>query len=81
MAGDTATVATMKCQLKPLRRSDYAVTFSDGEWTALQATFPEGVCDFSKPGVGFQPSVPWLTYAQGPGGRPLGTPPASQPGR
>jgi hypothetical protein len=81
VAGDTATVATMKCQLKPLRRSDYAVTFSDGEWTALQATFPEGVCDFSKPGVGFQPSVPWLTYEQGPGGRPLGTPPASQPGR
>ena len=44
------------------------VTFTDAQWAALQATFPTGVCDFSKPGVGFQPNVPWLTYAGGPGG-------------
>ena len=51
------TIYTMKCQLKPLDRADYNVTFTDAQWVALQATFPTGVCDFSKPGVGFQPNV------------------------
>ena len=42
-----------------------------------------GVCDFSKPGVDQQPTIPWLTYqnARGQviyGGRPLGKPPASR---
>lgn len=81
VAGDAPTIYTMKCQLKALRRSDYpGVAFTDEQWAALRATFPGGVCDFSKPGVGFQPSVPWLTYADGPGGRPLGKAPESKPG-
>ena len=49
-------------------------------WSAtLQGAFPDGVCDFSKPGVGFQPNVPWLDYTNGPGGQPLGSPPATLP--
>jgi hypothetical protein len=80
MAGDAPTVYTMKCRLKPLRRTDYpGVTFTDAQWATLQATFPDGVCDFSKPGVGFRPPVPWLTYADGPGGKPLGEAPRSSP--
>jgi hypothetical protein len=54
------------------------VSFSDDEWQALQAAFPTGVCDYSKPGRGQQPTVPWLTYEHGPGGRRLGAPPASR---
>ena len=80
VAGDSPTIYTMKCQLKPLDRVDYNVTFTAEQWAALQATFPTGVCDFSKPGVGFQPNVPWLTYAKGAGGTPLPPPPASKPG-
>ena len=51
------------------------------EWTQVQAAFPSGVCDWSKPGVGQQPSTPWLTFAGGPGGQPLGPPPTSQPAK
>ncbi|PZR65439.1 MAG: hypothetical protein DLM63_11820 [Solirubrobacterales bacterium] len=82
VAGDAITTDANKCQLKALSRSDYKVTFTDDQWAQLQTTFPTGVCDYSKPGVSQQPTIPWLTYqdAQGNviyGGRPLGTPPSS----
>ena len=80
VAGDAATIYTMKCQLKPLDRNDYNVAFADDQWAALQQAFPTGVCDFSKPGVGFQPNVPWLDYTKGPGGAPLPPAPTSKPG-
>jgi hypothetical protein len=81
VAGDAPTIYTMKCRLKPLNRADYGgVVFTDAQWAALQGAFPTGVCDFSQPGVGFQAPVPWLTYAGGPGGMPLGDAPVSQPG-
>ena len=79
VAGESPTIYTMKCQLKPLNRADYNVTFTDAQWAALQGAFPTGVCDFNMPGVGFQPNVPWLTYAAGPGGVPLGDAPVSLP--
>ena len=69
----------LKCQLKPLNRSDYNVSFTDSQWTRLQAAFPSGACDWSKPSVGFRPAVPWLSFADGPGGRRLGPPPISRP--
>lgn len=79
-AGAPLAHDVLKCALKPLVRTDYAAgTFSDAQWTRLQAAFPEGVCDWSKPGIGQQPSLPWLTFADGPGGRPLGEAPRSQP--
>jgi hypothetical protein len=77
-AGGPFTHDVMKCQLKPLSRSDYAVAFTDDQWARLQATFPTGVCDWTKPSVDAQPSVPWLTFAAGPGGRPLGAAPVSR---
>jgi hypothetical protein len=67
----------VKCQLKPLVRSDYPVAFSDADWTRLEAAFPGGVCDYTKPGVEQQRSIPWMTFADGPGGKPLGPPPRS----
>jgi hypothetical protein len=70
----------LKCQLKPLRASDYyPVQFTTTEWAELKKTFPTGVCDWSKRGVGQQPTIPWQTYTHGPGGRPLGPPPQSIP--
>lgn len=81
VAGDSATTYVMKCQLKPISRSDYpGIEFSDAQWATLQIAFPDGVCDFAKPGVGFQPNVPWLTYAGGPGGESLPSAPESKPG-
>ena len=65
----------LKCQLKPLNVVDYpAGTFTTMQWARLNAAFPDGVCDWSKPGVGQQPAVSPLTFAHGPGGEPL--PPA-----
>ena len=45
----------------------------------LGNALPTGVCDYRKPGVAQQPSVPWMTFADGPGGQPLGTAPESVP--
>jgi hypothetical protein len=82
VAGDAITTDANKCQLKPLRRSDYLLPFTDSQWATLVATFPTGVCDFSKRGVDQRPTIPWLTYqdAQGNviyGGRPLGSAPVA----
>ena len=66
-----------KCRLVPLRRDSYPATFTDTEWDALNAAFSTGVCDWSRPSVGYQPGIPWMTYAGGPGGMPLGAPPRS----
>lgn len=75
VAGEPFTGDILKCQLKPLDRSEYeSVPFTDEQWTQMQQIFPEGVCDWSKPGVGQQSTIPWMTYIGGPGGAPL--PPA-----
>jgi hypothetical protein len=63
IAGESITTDNVECQLKPLERSSYyPVEFTEEEWKELEAAFPTGVCDFSKPGVGQQPTVPWQTY-------------------
>jgi hypothetical protein len=74
----------LQCQLKPLRKDDYPVSFSDDQWARLQKAFPRGVCDYSKPGVNQQGATGWLTFqdANGKvvyGGTPLGPAPASRP--
>jgi len=69
----------MKCALKPLERADYNVSFTREEWARLREAFPTGVCDYSKPGVSQRPpKARWMTFADGPGGRPLGPPPTSK---
>jgi hypothetical protein len=84
VAGDAITTDNNKCQLKPLSRGDYpGITFTDAEWAQLQKTFPSGVCDFSKPGVDQQPTIPWLTYQDSRGnviygGKPMGRAPVSR---
>jgi hypothetical protein len=79
VAGGPLSDDILKCQLKPLNRADYTVQFTDADWVRLQQAFPSGVCDWSKPSVGQQPSIPWLSFAGGPGGQPVGSAPVSQP--
>lgn len=76
-AGEPLTSDIMKCQLKPLNRGDYAVSFTPTQWNRLNAAFPSGVCDYSKPGVGQVAPEPWQTFMAGPGGKPLGQAPTS----
>jgi hypothetical protein len=78
VAGESIATDVNKCQLKPLRRTDYGtVQFTDAQWQQLQQAFPTGVCDWSRPGVDQRGATPWLTYAGGPGGKALGAPPTS----
>ena len=78
VAGEPFTGDFVKCQLKPLVRSDYfPIQFTDDQWGELQATFSTGVCDYTKPGIDQQPTTPWMSYANGPGGQPLPPPPAA----
>jgi hypothetical protein len=82
-ADEPMTDDVMKCQLKPLRRDDYPVAFTDAQWAELQKAFPGGVCDYSKPGVDQHGATAWLTYQDSKGrviygGRALGRRPVSR---
>jgi len=78
VAGMPFTLDAFKCQLKPLDPADYpGISFTTEEWAKLQEAFPTGVCDFSKPAVAQQRSLPWVSFAGGPGGQPLGDMPQS----
>jgi hypothetical protein len=43
----------MKCELKPVAFSDYKVKFSKSQQSRMKKVFSAGVCDWSKPGVGY----------------------------
>src|SRR5581483_2122599 len=51
VAGADVAADIVKCELKPLSPADYAAAFTPAQWARLQAIFPSGVCDWSKPGV------------------------------
>jgi hypothetical protein len=72
----------LECQLQPLRKSNYPVSFTASQWKALQQAFPHGVCNYDKPGVDQRGTIPWLTYQNRKGkviygGKRLGKPPHS----
>jgi hypothetical protein len=79
VAGGPFTDDVLKCRLRSLNRADYNVAFTDAQWAQLRQAFPSGVCDWTKPGVDQVPSVPWTTFAGGPGGVALGAAPTSVP--
>ena len=45
----------LKCQLKPIDFGSYKVAFSADQKTRMRDIFPQGVCDYSRPGVGQVP--------------------------
>ena len=64
VAGGPVSDDILKCQLKPIDDADYApAVFTPTEKLRLQAIYPQGVCDFGKPGVG-QAALKgtWLAY-------------------
>jgi len=77
-SGEPLASDIMKCQLKPLVRADFLVGFTDTQWNRLRAVFPNGVCDYAKPGVGQVAPEPWQSFKDGPGGQPLGAAPVSK---
>ena len=64
VAGAPLVDDIVKCQLKPLDRSDYSVSMTQEEWARLGRVFPAGVCDWTKPGIGHQRQIGvWLRAA------------------
>jgi hypothetical protein len=67
VAGGPIQANRYKCQLKPINLADYAVTFQQPAETArLSSIFPNGVCDYSKPGVNQTGVVPWPSFGPSP---------------
>ncbi|MFC4312056.1 DUF6351 family protein [Steroidobacter flavus] len=61
-AGAPLTNDVLKCQLRPFRAVDYP-NMAPALVARLQAVFSTGVCDYSKPSVGFRPlKGTWLSY-------------------
>jgi hypothetical protein len=54
-AGQAPTRDVLKCALKPINFADYSVAFNVAEQAQLRSIFPNGVCDYSQPGIGQQP--------------------------
>lgn len=63
VAGAPLASDIAKCQVKPVAPDDYSVRFSPEEMNRLRGIFPEGVCDWSRPGAG-QTGLKgtWLTF-------------------
>jgi hypothetical protein len=76
IAGGPVAENVLKCQLRPMNRADYP-GMDDGQFNRLKAVFPDGVCDFTRPGVGQQPAIGPLDFSAGPGGV-LRDPPTQQ---
>ena len=80
VAGGSVAEDVLKCQLKPVSASDYLpAVLSASQMTRLMAVFPNGVCDYSKPGVGQKAATGPFTFQAGPFGQPLGPAPTSGP--
>ena len=63
VAGAPLANNIVSCHLKPLDPADYEVGFSGEEWDALEAIFPDGVCDWARGdlhGEGYQGT--WLSF-------------------
>ena len=64
VAGAPLANDVLKCTLKPVDPNDYSMILSAEQFRALRRTFPEGVCDWSKPGVGQVPLAgTWAVFA------------------
>ena len=54
-AGQPLTRDILKCTLKAINFADYHVIFTAAEQAQLRSIFPDGICDYSQPGIGEQP--------------------------
>jgi hypothetical protein len=66
IAGGPLALNVLKCQLKPVDFADYTVPFTADETQRLLRIFPDGTCDWSKPGVNYGPNVTWPSFGPSP---------------
>ncbi|MFN3440250.1 MAG: DUF6351 family protein [Acidovorax sp.] len=65
-AGGPIAADKLKCALKPVSAASYSVAFSPSELARLQAIFPSGVCDWSKPGINQVGVTPYASFGPSP---------------
>jgi len=64
VAGAPLTNDVLKCQLRPFDAADYP-DMAPALTARLQSVFPTGVCDYSRPSVGYRPLMgTWLSYPE-----------------
>jgi len=62
-AGEPLTEDVLKCALKPVSPKDYVHPLTPDQLARLKAIFPNGVCDFTRPGIGQVPlEGTWRKY-------------------
>ncbi|MDB5998590.1 MAG: hypothetical protein JWP52_289 [Rhizobacter sp.] len=66
VAGAPLSSDVIKCQLKPVTATDYTGGLTAPQMTRLTAIFPQGTCDWSKPGVEQVKAVPWASFGPSP---------------
>jgi hypothetical protein len=65
-AGQPEDLYTLKCALAPIKWSSYQVTFTPAEKAELESAFPDGVCNYRRPGPEQRsPIGAWLNYSFG----------------
>ena len=63
VAGGPLTNDVIQCRLRQVRTEDYQVTFTKDELARLRRIFPQGVCDWSRAGVGQRELLDtWITF-------------------
>jgi hypothetical protein len=56
------TSEVLKCALRPVDAAEYRGKLDAAQVARVRAVFASGVCDWSKPGVGFAPATPWQRF-------------------
>jgi Tannase-like family of unknown function (DUF6351) len=65
-SGGPLAANILKCQLKPVDARDYPASMSSADLARLKTIFPNGVCDWSRPGVNHVPVTPWASLGPSP---------------
>ena len=65
-AGGPLAANILKCQLKPVDARDYPASMSPSDLARLKTIFPNGVCDWARPGVSQVPVSPWASFGPSP---------------
>jgi hypothetical protein len=65
-AGGPLAANVLKCQLKPIDARDYPPSLAPADLARQKTTFPNGVCDWSKPGVNQLPVRTWASFGPSP---------------
>jgi hypothetical protein len=63
VAGEPLANNVLKCQLKSINPADFGDKLAKDDLVELNSIFPNGVCDYSKPGVGQVPlKATWQSF-------------------